>query len=437
MADIKEEPNTIQGTNDLTLTINDIRSLDSLAQKVLSTPNLSTKTISISIKTELGEDDDATYWGSTDKAADETLGPQAQEEEKELSDTEKRIAHWDALEKKGERRATVLCKPLTDILSTLSSQAAALKHFSWTAEYYHSTRFRRPQAFWDALFAHAKTLESLRLDYFEHEVLHVCAPETTFSVLKSLTLDTSSAHGDKGVGIDGLLKACPNLEALDFSWPGCDLEGCQIQDISWDYTYSSLTRLRLRGWPIKSAPVAAFISRHPLVTTFSDGVDSEVSDKVVVGTTDLPKLSALKKMGHSESGFTQYFDDKADRPLRHVSFCMSWGSARALKELVGLPRATSQLKVLEFEEADVLDWRIEEEDSDDSEEEEEEGKEKYVPPPRLCQVLKEQLAELHGLRELGVSMESSNTHIKQKDGKYKDADPATGEDLVRYSLLFP
>lgn len=445
-----EKINVILGTNELTVKICNIETAHAVAKEVLETPGIAEKIKRIDIVTNDDDDEEEDKDGqgaksggkadntTTDGKENQTVSTQASSKGKRKAflTAEQRLTARTQADKEGARLAARLCEPLCQILNS----SVNLKHFSWTASYCAGTSFTRPQMFWDALYAHSQTLESLHLDYFEREVRQLTDPKTTFPNLKTLKLNTVSAHGDDGTAIDALLSSCPNLSTLDFTWPGCDLDNCQIQNITWSYTYPSLTNLSLRGWNFAPKPLADFLTRHPSITTFSDGIDFQLNDPgseaVQLDANVLPALKALYKSNGPLSSILPYFGPAAERQIRHLALYISMGGGSVLSELATLPAATSTIKTLELH-GNITDWRLpddEEYSSDsDSDVEIDEAKEPYVPPPSMPSLLTSTLPHFPHLQELAMGMESGHIMHERKDGVFGCPDPTTAEDL-RYVL---
>ncbi|KAJ4362494.1 hypothetical protein N0V83_010588 [Neocucurbitaria cava] len=443
-----EKFNILLGTNEITVKVSNLETAHAVAKEILETPGIAEKIKKIYIVTnDDDEEEDKDGQGAepgvkadnttTDEKANQTASTQASSKEnpKAFLTTEQRlIARTQACEQ-GARLADRLCEPLCQIFNS----SVNLKRFSWSASYCAGTSFTRPQTFWDALYAHSQTLEGLHLDYFEHEVRQLTDPKTIFPNLKTLKLNTVSAHGDDGTAIDALLNSCPNLSTLDFTWPGCDLDDCQIQNITWSYTYPSLTNLSLSGWNFAPKPLADFLMRHPSITTFADGIDFQLNDPgsepIQFDANALPALEALYKSNGPLSSVLPYFDPAARRQIQHLALYVGMGGGSVLSELATLPAATSTIKTLEMH-GNITDWRLpEDEDSSDSDSDvaTDEAKEPYVPPPSMPSLLTSTLPHFTHLQELAIGMESDHIMHRRKDGVFGCPDPTTPEDL-RYVL---
>jgi hypothetical protein len=377
-----------------------------------------------------------------------------------------------------------LTSPITQILSTIASTGGSLVHFAWLAPQSTNIPLTRPPTFWTALYAHAPTLESLQLEFFEHEVHTVPNPPSTFPSLTSLALDTSSAHGDDGSSIHALLRSCPTLSKLSFVWPICDLSTCQITNIDWDaYTFPHLTHLSLNGWDFAPVQLAAFLARHPSIQVLRDGVDGPYLDddddeeaKPLEKDT-LPNLCTLwKSHAFSESrSLVKYFDVRAKRAIKHLTLDIGFGGYVYLEELVGCEKAREGLEVVELE-GGVERWRVEEEEDEENVEKEEDKikkdedkiekdehrikdeeenitkedpeieKEDEITPKQNDETPKENpksnippilpamhtfLSHLHALRDLTIQLASGTISSRNPaTGEWESGEPANQKDLV-------
>ena len=443
MVDTEEQTNSVIGTTQVTIKVRDIDGLDAILKQVEESDGLAAKICSIDISgsdkdvddddEEEEEEEEATaeepQTSSANTASDNATDAkdltevnEADEAAKKASDEaaarKKRIAERRAQEEKGTQLAARRCAPLIRLLDTIRSHGGSLKHFSWWDSWYGGGPFTRPQAFWTALFAHCATLESLKLDFFEHEVKHFAAPETTFPALKKLVVDAGSGHGDDGTGVDALLKSCPNLLTLYFAWPGCDLNDCQIQKVSWDFTFPALTRLELNGYNFAPEPLAAFLARHSNVETLNNAIgyyrSEDSASPPYIADAVLPQLRALKKSG--EAKIAAYFDESTQRPLRHLRLISYFSQGCTVAELARLESARTGLKVLEIE-GNIRDWRPEEESSD--EEEEEEGKGADAKENKISSDKEDKASD---------EKEDSNNEVKKDNDSDSESDSKSEQD---------
>jgi hypothetical protein len=342
-----------------------------------------------------------------------------------------------------EEQISHLTSPIAQLLTTISLTGGSLTHFTWSAPSSTSTPFTRPASFWSALYAHSTTLEFLQLCFFEHEVHHLPAPPHSFPCLKTLKLDTSSAHGDTGTSIHALLCACPALTTLVFEWPGCDLETCQIQNINWDeYTWTGLKELELNGWDFAPTRLAALLGRHKGVEVFRDGVDGPYVDEhashIPLDGNVFPKLQTLRKRRGDARRLAEYFDPRANRPIRRLILDIRFNAARTLGELSACEGATT-LEELELR-GDVGSWRCKAWESDSSEDEEQRKtrKTKEAETPPIFMALRTLLEKLTALRELAIELDSGNTFSKNsKTGEWESDAPPNQDDLERLLVHIP
>jgi hypothetical protein len=240
MAALTTSSNAIEGTQNLTIRIHDFKAADAVAKQVLDLHEQAAKITCIHV-------DVTTYFEALDEQEEVADAAQANlkfADNVEDTTTPKESppennASRDADRTAADRTAAHLCAPLTAILTAITSHGGNLRQFIWPATHHTDRNFTRPAEFWTALYAHALGLVELHLDFFCHEVgaLLPLPSSTTFPALRTLKLDTNSAHGDDGTAVDSLLRVCPNLDALHFEWPLCDLETCQIRSVSWDWSF--------------------------------------------------------------------------------------------------------------------------------------------------------------------------------------------------------
>ncbi|OAL46490.1 hypothetical protein IQ07DRAFT_658686, partial [Pyrenochaeta sp. DS3sAY3a] len=469
MAGKPEKVNELIGTTNVTLKIRDLDKVAEIAKEVLETPSLAKRIGSIDIESrhDEGEEDedeekeenkktkvhrqplDQTCVIPRDEAQSSQPSIKVAETKKDtdsikppLPTAAARLAARNASDEAGAKLASKLCAPLTQILTSILTSNGTLTSFSWHASYTSGTSFTRPPSFWTALYAHAPTLQSLTLDFFEREIPTLPPPPSAFPLLKTLKLDAVGAHGDDGAAVDALLASCPSLESLQFTWPSCDLRGCQIQNIAWGYSFPLLTHLFLRGWNFAPLAFAEFLARHGNVEVYRDEIDfyedDEESRPRELGVDVLPKLRALWKSGGRLASLPGYFGGEAGREIEVLGVDVGGGGAEVLGQMKGVER----VRVLEVN-GSVLVWRVEEAESEDDDEDEDEGdgkgeKEKdkapAVPPPSIPEILSTALPHFTGLQELGIAMESGDILVyKSRDKKFAHPDAATEQDLT--SLL--
>ncbi|ORY19026.1 hypothetical protein BCR34DRAFT_260438 [Clohesyomyces aquaticus] len=330
-----------------------------------------------------------------------------------------------------KERTQRLTTPIIQLLDAISSAGGSLEEFIWQQEdWWDSKDCIRPASFWTALWKHAHTLQTLTLGFYTHELHTVSAPSppVQFPELKELRLDCSTAHGDAGLAVEAILKESPKLEILEFAYPGCDLETCQIRNISWDYRFRGLRELDVQGYDFDSGAFARFLRNHAAVEMFRDGLDGD-NQEVEMGMETLPRLEKLYVTAYTSSrSLRDWFSEDAKRPVSHLR--VNWRSHRDLEDV-----ATGN-KVLECLEIDgnVGDWRPRDIDSSDEEaaKQENEAQDNYLP-----KALKNILPEMGRLVELGVGLDSGNTSRRNGDGTWSSPDAMNATDLKCILSVLP
>jgi hypothetical protein len=353
---------------------------------------------------------------------------EAEEEDEDDSDDES--GDNEALEK--------LCLPIIELLDAIRSADGKLETFSWDIrhQFWHNSKVRRPSSFFTALWKHAPTLSKLGTGYYTHELHEVNGSSSPFPVLKELYIDASGAHGDDGSAVEDLLKSCPVLEKLEFHWPGCDLDSCQIQNISWKFEMPKLRYLALHGSDFAPAALAQFLENHPSIENFVDGVDSDshVSYKESEGPrlskTALPNVRAVHGASDSARYPEDWFSDEADRKIAHLTAPWGWqGKVDVSKNMA------RELKCLDINASNITAWRPEEPDSDDEEEE----KQRIAADPEkmLVKGVRKLLPSLTGLKELGINLESQRVSKRLPDGTYGSPPGMDENDLKVILSVLP
>jgi hypothetical protein len=336
---------------------------------------------------------------------------EAEDEDEDEDDSDDESGDNEALEK--------ACLPIVELLDAIYSAGGKLETFHWDIrhQFWDNSKVRRPSSFFTALWKHAPTLSKLGIGFYTHELHGVSGPTTSFPALKELYVDASGAHGDDGSAVEDLLKSCPALEILKFYWPGCDLDSCQIQDISWTFEMPKLRYLTLYGYDFAPQALASFLERHPSIENFVDGVDAEsrVSFKESEGPrlskTALPNVKAVDRASDSARYPEDWFDDEAGRKIAYLVVPWGWqGQVDVSKNMA------TELKCLDINASNVTAWRPDEADSDDDEEEKK--RKAADPEKKLVKGVRKLLLSLTGLRELGVSLESQRVTMRLPDGTH-------------------
>lgn len=416
--------NTVEGDQELTIKICDITTVDAAARQILRLEEQATNVTTIEVST-------STYF-------------QAVEEQ----------------EGSAERfQGDVCCSHLETILDAIRRNGGGLKTFSWPASSQDTSRyFTRAHRFWTALYAHGSTLQKLHLDFFCHEVatLPLPPPGSRFETLRDLHLDTSSAHGDDGTVIDTILHASPNLKTLHFEWPPCDLEGCQIKNLSWGWNFPKLTHLNTLGWNLAPTEYTNFLVRHPKLTSLEEHIQSEwdyEEDQPLearLPTTALLNLQVLKKGYLQTHSLRDYFDTTANRPISTLVLHTSnlYNTKQELLDMTALSAARKNLRTLEFR-GDVSDWRPRERDESDGEDEDETPAERALrheeeerqwheeEKKNFPNILKAVLPHLTNLETLSIVMDSGNGSWDSKLKDFVDPEPMNRRDLFAVLASLP
>ena len=331
----------------------------------------------------------------------------------------------------------VSCKPIIQVLDAIHAANGSLTSFSWVnPPGWEAPNGQRYQTFWTALWKHAPKLEKLAISFNVHELHDVVGPTEKFPVLHELSIDATTAHGDNGAAVEDLLKRCPAVETLEFAWPGCDLDNCQIQNISWNYTFPKLRSLTLEGYDFAPAALATFLEQHPSVEDFFDGVDGEQYDSYTEATnprlapTCLPNVKIVNRASSSARYPEDWFSDEAGRKIAHL--CLPWGS-RGYFEVS--KAAAAELKCLEINTSNVTDWRPKEADSDDDEETKK--KIEQDPEKELVKNLRGLLSKLTSLKELGIRLESGSMSIRLPDMTWGSPPGMDENDLAVVLSVLP
>lgn len=213
----------------------------------------------------------------------------------------------------------------------------------------------RSDDFWNSLFLHAPTLRTLHLTFTDigHEIR---PPQVSFPALRDLKFfGKFDSGGDKSF-IDTLLKQCPGLKSLDFNWQWCSPK---IEEITWDYNFPALKRLKLSGKVTNPEPLTHFLKRCKGVEEYKNDVnkswlskknvdESQPSSVSERGSGLLPNLRSLTLTAGSEvhPASTWLFPTTAKRPLTHLRVEESC-PADVLRELADLPpKSLDCIKVL-------------------------------------------------------------------------------------------
>jgi hypothetical protein len=232
------------------------------------------------------------------------------------------------------------------------------------------------------------------------------------------------AHGDNGALIDQVLRNSSGVIDLALCFPSCDMESCRLTGISWEYTFPVLESLTLMTYNSKSSSLSDFLVRHPSITTLTWNVDAD--DVFIFPPNSLPNLQTLNVDFHGETELVKAL--RYTGPIAHlrVGFCPHTSYA-------DLTNLAETLRCLELDSW-ISDWRA---SSDSSSEDnmDADGKETEEILPRLPEIIKTLLPQLHQLQELSVDLETSRTYTIGDNGESCHPRPMDVSDLVMLSML--
>ncbi|KAJ4299683.1 hypothetical protein N0V90_004929 [Kalmusia sp. IMI 367209] len=487
--------NVVLGTEVVEIVISKLKKAPSFIDDLLSQPDTLSRIRKIELRGEHDEDEDEEQEqedvivakANIDTAPDVDIDSNRNAAKDDSTDAEQE-PQWKrdraAEEKIANARTARLCEPITRLLSALSSTSTCnLQVFTWL-EVDEDLPGTRPVSYWEALYAHAPTLRVLKIDYTTHEVHHLptLAPSTPFSSLRELHLDASGGHGDNGTAIDALLKASPNIETLVFRWPVCDLDTCQIQNITWDYEFRNLKRLDVAGYDFAPVAFKAFLERCGGVEVLSDkaetvfytdsddGVETGVNskggeeEKCALEPSMFPHLTTLRVSSESDCrSLGMWFDPIVNRPIRHLRLS-GFAMKHQLDELMNVDsRMLANLKVLELDGVVTL-WRKERTDSDsdsddddddkdgkdnnkndinidiDDDDSNEKGHERHQQEEKLsdtAKALQTILPHLSSLQELSIELDSARVSIYYTDKPSEHPPAMSFEDLKLFLDILP
>jgi hypothetical protein len=281
MATVPPNPGTgIYGTENITVRIHGLGDISRISKQLLADTDLLSRTRAIHITDFDSEDEEeedvsnATYTilPTSDSNTISATENNSTASKQPVPETSERYRYFD--ENYVDEKMTAYCDPLVQMLDAISNTNHSLEAFSWTSEYgWEDMDGTRPKSFWAALWKHASSLQELDIGFYVHEVWRVPAPQVPFPALKVLKIDASTSHGDDGGVVEALLKGSPQLEVLDFAWPNCDLETCQITGVSWDYTFPELKKLKMHGYDFKPEALEQFLGRCKDVEELVDRTD--------------------------------------------------------------------------------------------------------------------------------------------------------------------
>lgn len=444
----------LKSDEDFMIRICDITTADNLAQQVLDLRQQAGEITSLYIDT-------TSYFDALEEAEDlayiteKKLGITEYNKGTTLTDTGSRAAPNPV------EIAASLCAPITTILTAITSHGGSLRSFTWPASSYAYCKFTRPPSFILALYAHVPTLEKLHLDFFCHEVhtFFPLPPDINLDKLKVLQIDASSAHGDDGSVIDDLLSRCKNLEVLHFEWPPCDLDSCQIKNISWRWTFTKLRDLSVFGWNFAPAVYTQFLVRHSGITSIEERIDGPYDDSgqgyadIKLPITVLPNLRELTKRYTNTHPLASYFDTAANRPISSLTLhaTLFSGIEQSLLNITNSAPAQTMLRTLQLK-GDIKWLRASEisasDSSDDSDsdsppqarqqrKEDAEFAQKALAPTHPLAILKKVLPAFSTLHRLTLDLDSSNPTYDSSSGGEIYPAPLNSSDLLSILACLP
>lgn len=338
-----------------------------------------------------------------------------------------------------------LCEPLVAIINFIKSHNGGLKSFTWPAGSNTDKKFDRPPTFWKALYTHTKTLETLHVGFFCHEVhsLNPLPTGTCFPALKSLSIDVREAHGDKGSTIEALLHASPNVEVLLFVWSFCDLDSCQIQNITWTWTFPKLWQLYVSGNNSAPAAYIDFLVRHPGIKSLDENLDGPYTSehngnfmpvKVKLPVNALPNLRELSKKELYTHSLRDYFNSAADRPIDTLALTetMIHGAHQVLIDIASLSTIQNNLRTLVLA-YDIKQWRRKYSGDDSCDESEDKLVERATWHEQYMQHrfhnLEKLLTSLPNLQQLTIDFHSKD-YLRHQAGAWVHSEPMGMSELV-------
>ncbi|KAF2734084.1 hypothetical protein EJ04DRAFT_252408 [Polyplosphaeria fusca] len=352
-----------------------------------------------------------------------------------------------------EDRMVKLIEPIITLLTAISDSGGSLRDFRWEQSSWYASKGVRPASFWDALWKHSRTLETLSLGFYTHELHKVKPGHVAFPALRELYIDASTAHGDDGSAVESIFKNSPNLEILQFDYPNCDLYTCRIQNISWDYTFPHMHTLAVSGYDSDPAAYTAFLSRSPLLRVLQDGVSAygdDEDEKVKLSDDAMPALKALYLSDDYPTAcrtLEAYLSTPAKRAIEHL-----YVGHRVFNKCDNIANIADSLKYLELEGV-IIDWRPEEDSSDEDSSSDDDDdprvnheleaqmkaerarKRALTAEDGLCdatRALKQILPKLHRLQELSIEMDSERVSVNRQNPPAMDKN-----DLATMLSLLP
>lgn len=191
--------------------------------------------------------------------------------------------------------AISLCDGATRLLEAILN-SGQLESFEWILDHYSQKIPARSEAFWTMLSNFSGDLKTLDLGFYTHEIHNlkkagINPVPKPFIAVENLTLRMDDEHGNDAKEFDSMLKQINSIHSLDLRLPGCDLESCRIQGLTYDWQFPNLTSLSISVYIDEKSGLPDFISRHPTIEVLEYNVDSD--SPLSVSFSSLPNLRAF------------------------------------------------------------------------------------------------------------------------------------------------
>ena len=115
-----------------------------------------------------------------------------------------------------------------------------------------------------------------------------------------------------------MLRSSPNLENASLEFPNCNLEGCQLGGLTWDYYFPKLHTLHLNAYDSNPAQLISFFARNPSIKNLKfDMWNNERCADLADGV--LQNLEALSMdVAERPRPFSDFLSASAARPIVHL-----------------------------------------------------------------------------------------------------------------------
>ena len=136
--------------------------------------------------------------------------------------------------------------------------------------------------------------------------------------MESLYIDCLGSHGDDGSPIEKLLHGLPKLRVLHIDAPGCDLESCRLQGLTWSYKFPQLTHFAISIFYRSAQEMACFLENHPNIHTL---LFNALGDELIPNVTSLlPNLEALSMDMWGQTTIDSYNELLGADPPRNITY---------------------------------------------------------------------------------------------------------------------